>query len=90
MSSPGALETDESEERAQGNSPGIRGRLPRQAYDGLTGTKAEAAFGNDPAIEHHFHPPRPTAPVRDAYPASGSSFVGRTQGAPIAVFYRGD
>src|SRR5581483_4665975 len=27
---PGASETDESEERAQGNSPGIRGRLPRQ------------------------------------------------------------
>ena len=42
---PGTSETDESEERAQSNSPGIRGRPPRQASYWLTSTIERAAFG---------------------------------------------
>jgi len=46
----------------KGNSPGIRGRLPRQTSHGLTGTIENAASADDPSIIAHFHRPRVARP----------------------------
>ena len=40
----------------EGNSPGVRGRLPRQASHGLTGTIGSAAFGGQRPDHRPFSP----------------------------------
>jgi len=58
VSPGGAFETDESDGRARSNSPGSRGRPPRQTSDGRTGTKTKTASTGDPRIITHFIRPR--------------------------------
>jgi hypothetical protein len=50
----GTSRTDESEERAHGGSPGIRGEAPRQTTHGLTSTTADTTSATDPKILRHF------------------------------------
>jgi hypothetical protein len=59
---PGTFETDESEERAQGNGPGSGEGSHAKLKHGLTSTIGNAAFGERPPI---IHPPRGGASARE-------------------------